>query len=334
MTPDLGGTGARALLVLESPGPLANADTGSGFISPWNDDPSAEHVHHLVASHGIAFGDVSVWNVVPWWLPSDGDGSFRAPRATELRAGRGWLDDLLDLAARARAGRDGPRRRTRPDRRRPAAVAAADLPAPRRPVVEPAAAATGHARRVRSPGQCRRRWATPRAGRQGVLARRRQTHAAVAAASPEGHSATTNGDYQARSVRGSHRSPAILHTDVGVGAREGIQMMVVVASIVALTIWGGVTGVAVRRRRWKQALGGAAGLVLFITLAPTTCVVMQSYGGIAQCTNLLGLTTTAPGTTAGSTILGPELRAASPLLVAATIAALIPTLLARRTPQG
>lgn len=42
--PTSGGTCALALLLLESPGPASTAALGSGFVSPHNDDPTAEHV--------------------------------------------------------------------------------------------------------------------------------------------------------------------------------------------------------------------------------------------------------------------------------------------------
>lgn len=111
-------------------------------------------------------------------------------------------------------------------------------------------------------------------------------------------------------------------------------MVIMVASIVGLALWGALMAIAVRHRRWRQALGGAIGLVLFIMLAPTTCVVLQSYGGITECSNLLGFTTVASGTTAASTILGSEVRAASPLLATATVAAIVPTLAGRRRTHG
>ena len=107
-------------------------------------------------------------------------------------------------------------------------------------------------------------------------------------------------------------------------------MTVTVASLVALAVWGSVVGIAVRRRRWMLVIGGVVGLAFFVALAPTTCVVLQSYGGQATCRNLLGVTTTASGPSVGGTMVGLELRAAAPLLAGATIAALVPAVLARR----
>ena len=110
--------------------------------------------------------------------------------------------------------------------------------------------------------------------------------------------------------------------------------MVLLASLGIPAVLIIVGAVALRRRAWLYAVGAASGVALFFALAPSTCVVFQSYGGSAQCTNPLGLTT---ATTAGSgwmPLLGVELEAASPLLAVATLAAVTSTFIGRRVSRG
>jgi len=96
--PSGGGVHARALVVLESPGPASTEQQGSGIISPHNDDPTAARVHGLLTGHCIPFDMVTFWNIVPWWLPSVGStGSFRAPRASDIDAAAPWLEQVLAL---------------------------------------------------------------------------------------------------------------------------------------------------------------------------------------------------------------------------------------------
>jgi len=123
--PTSGGIHARALLLLESPGPASTANTGSNIISPHNNDPTAEHIHILLRRNHIPFNRILLWNVVPWWLPAQaGKGRFRAPRTADIEDAALWLDRLLELlprletvmtlGRRAEAGLDRYRRRDRP----------------------------------------------------------------------------------------------------------------------------------------------------------------------------------------------------------------------------
>ncbi|MEX0853124.1 MAG: hypothetical protein WD036_07570 [Bauldia sp.] len=59
-----GGTGARALFLLEKPGPQADA---SGFISRNNDDKTAENTFNFMNAAGIPRDQTCLWNVVPGW---------------------------------------------------------------------------------------------------------------------------------------------------------------------------------------------------------------------------------------------------------------------------
>ncbi len=68
LDPASGGTEARALFLLEKPGPKADRGTGSGFISVHNDDPTARAtydfalVRNRLPLHWCLFA-----NVIPWW---------------------------------------------------------------------------------------------------------------------------------------------------------------------------------------------------------------------------------------------------------------------------
>lgn len=97
--PDLdpldGGNNARALLLLEAPGPKA---LRTGFVSRDSPDLTARHLLELCWQHGIAREDTAVWNVVPWYL---GDGKrIRAARAADLSEAEPWLRQLLKLLPR------------------------------------------------------------------------------------------------------------------------------------------------------------------------------------------------------------------------------------------
>ncbi len=82
--PTEAGVSARVLLLLEAPGPRAvgaggprPAAAGSGFISPDNDDSSAETMWRLLGKAGIVRArDVVTWNIVPWYV---GDGTRIRP---------------------------------------------------------------------------------------------------------------------------------------------------------------------------------------------------------------------------------------------------------------
>ncbi|TFD71603.1 uracil-DNA glycosylase [Cryobacterium sp. Hb1] len=99
-TPDLwvpyvapihGGINARVLSVLRDPGPATQKDTGSGFISIENDDPTAERQCNRFESVGLSAYDILPWNAYPWYIS-------RAPQAAELEAGVDTILEMLRLA--------------------------------------------------------------------------------------------------------------------------------------------------------------------------------------------------------------------------------------------
>lgn len=94
--PTEAGTEARILLLLEAPGRRAALEAGSGFVSPDNDDQTAQNMWHLLREAEIdRRRDVVTWNVVPWYI---GDGSKIRPTATsDLDEAREATRELLSL---------------------------------------------------------------------------------------------------------------------------------------------------------------------------------------------------------------------------------------------
>jgi hypothetical protein len=98
------GIAARALLLLEAPGPKAITEFGgSGFISSDNNDVTAENTWRARDAAGLR-DHFLAWNTIPWVL---GRASVK-PTATELAQGaielRGLLDLLPDLRVIVLAG--------------------------------------------------------------------------------------------------------------------------------------------------------------------------------------------------------------------------------------
>jgi len=93
--PDGGGVHARALFLLENPGPMASAERGSGFISPDNDDNTAATFFQLLRESGLSRELTVNWNVVPWYQP-DGERTANATRQ-DVEDARPWLERLIPL---------------------------------------------------------------------------------------------------------------------------------------------------------------------------------------------------------------------------------------------
>jgi uracil-DNA glycosylase len=91
-----GGIKARALFLLEKPGPMTDETgrgnrSGSGFISRNNDDPTAEATFHFMNEAGLPRTQTLLWNVIPWW------NGTRAITRTELQDGVACVHDLIAL---------------------------------------------------------------------------------------------------------------------------------------------------------------------------------------------------------------------------------------------
>ncbi|GJE28463.1 uracil-DNA glycosylase [Methylobacterium organophilum] len=91
-----GGTGARLLLLLETPGP---AIFGTGLVSRDNATGTAANLFRFLAEAGIARADTLIWNAVPWVIHAQGARN-RAPTRAEALAGAAYLAPLLDLLPR------------------------------------------------------------------------------------------------------------------------------------------------------------------------------------------------------------------------------------------
>ena len=99
-----GGVNAKALFLLEAPGPQAK---GSGFISRDNNDPTAKNIWTMSREVGLNRSDCILWNVCPWFV---GAGlKIRPVKASEVRessdALRSLLGQLADLRCVALVGR-------------------------------------------------------------------------------------------------------------------------------------------------------------------------------------------------------------------------------------
>jgi uracil-DNA glycosylase len=89
-------TEARILMLFENPGRRADAAQGSGFISPDNDDKSAENMWGFLREAGIdRRRDVVAWNIVPWYLGDDR--KIGEVRANDIAEARPALLRLLGL---------------------------------------------------------------------------------------------------------------------------------------------------------------------------------------------------------------------------------------------
>jgi uracil-DNA glycosylase len=94
--PTEAGAEARILLLLENPGRRSAIATGSGFISPDNDDRTADNMWHILREAGIERRrDVVAANVVPWYLGDEV--AIGRVRKSDLLEARPALLDLLSL---------------------------------------------------------------------------------------------------------------------------------------------------------------------------------------------------------------------------------------------
>ncbi|WP_086668140.1 uracil-DNA glycosylase [Lentzea kentuckyensis] len=110
--PEFGGIRARALFLLDSPGPRAKLETGgSGLLSIDNDDPSAARAHAAYRTFRIDRDQCLHWNVCPF--PTAKDQSSPSERTRAARYTRELLDLLSALEVvtlLGRAAEDGWRR--------------------------------------------------------------------------------------------------------------------------------------------------------------------------------------------------------------------------------
>ncbi len=88
-----GGTLARLLLLLETPGP---AIARTGFVSRDNPTGTAANLFSFLRESAIARADTLIWNTIPWVIHAEGARN-RPPRRSELRRSEPYLAPLIDL---------------------------------------------------------------------------------------------------------------------------------------------------------------------------------------------------------------------------------------------
>jgi len=86
-----GGIHARALFLLEAPGPRSRY----GFVSRNNPDPTARNLWHLMRDAGIARSDTLIWNICPWYVGEKG--RIRPVNTSDVQEALPYLRELLDL---------------------------------------------------------------------------------------------------------------------------------------------------------------------------------------------------------------------------------------------
>ena len=90
-----GGSNARALFLLEAPGPKA---VQSGFVSRNNPDETAKNMFLALRDADLTRNDTVLWNIVPWYL---GSGSKIQPaRARDVEDGKAYVPRLLEMLPR------------------------------------------------------------------------------------------------------------------------------------------------------------------------------------------------------------------------------------------
>jgi uracil-DNA glycosylase len=92
-----GGTGARILLMLETPGPAGKREAGEPrVVSQFNATGTARNLRRFFAESRIEPAEVVIWNAVPFIIHAPGARN-RAPKAAERAAGLLWIEPLLAL---------------------------------------------------------------------------------------------------------------------------------------------------------------------------------------------------------------------------------------------
>lgn len=86
--------GVRILLLFQDPSEAA--ETGSGFISRHNNDPTARNAYEAHELAGINYSTALHWNVVPWWASKNPAFPTRTAEKEAPRA-RPFLMELLGL---------------------------------------------------------------------------------------------------------------------------------------------------------------------------------------------------------------------------------------------
>ncbi len=92
--PDTGGINARMLVLLDNPSTKAESTSGSGLLSLDNNDRTARNCREAYARHGVDWGDVVHWNVVPFPVAGVKNGGSTT---TERARAAGWTREVVNL---------------------------------------------------------------------------------------------------------------------------------------------------------------------------------------------------------------------------------------------
>ncbi len=87
-----GGVEAKALFLLEAPGPKA---VGSDFISRNNPDPTARNINGLLDKSGFKRQETILWNIVPWYVGTPN--KIRPVKMSDIEKALPYLEKLLAL---------------------------------------------------------------------------------------------------------------------------------------------------------------------------------------------------------------------------------------------
>jgi len=92
-----GGINAKALFLLEAPGPKA---VSSGFISRNNPDPSAKNMNKLLFESGLKREETLLWNIVFWYVGTSE--KIRPAKISDIKQALPFLKRLLALLRKLR----------------------------------------------------------------------------------------------------------------------------------------------------------------------------------------------------------------------------------------
>ena len=87
-----GGIHAKALFLLEAPGPKA---VNSTFVSRNNPDQTARNLCQLMQTANIPRAETAIWNIVPWYVGDEKH--IRPVNSQDLLEAKPYLKDLLLL---------------------------------------------------------------------------------------------------------------------------------------------------------------------------------------------------------------------------------------------
>lgn len=96
--PNDGGVRAKAVFLLESPGPCA---VGTNFISRDNPDPSARNMKAVLKLAGLERDETFLWNVVPYCVSTSSRNANASPR--QVREAAPLTQKLIDIMPDLRA---------------------------------------------------------------------------------------------------------------------------------------------------------------------------------------------------------------------------------------